>query len=249
MSEPHFKSTKKIIGIQGTGRFGTLLAEIFSQQLPSSKFEVVVFSRSKPSNKAINEVDIWIPCVPMSQFTVNLTQISAHLKPGALVMDVCSVKVFPIEEMMRILPKNIQIIGTHPVFGPDSINKNQGLTDLPIVLTRVRATNQTWQMINELFSALKLKLIHLSAEEHDQFAAFSQAYAFLIGKISQRMQIQSTPIDTMWYKLLIEERNAVEHDTEELFFDIQRKNPFAHQMRLQFSEVVTDLLAEIKGQI
>ncbi len=248
MPEPDFRQPK-IIGIIGTGRFGTLLADTFSKQLPKADFQVVMFSRRLTPTIPLSEVDVVIPCVPISAFRSTLIELAHQLKPTAVVMDVCSVKIFPIQQMTDILPKTVEIIGTHPLFGPDSVVKNGGVTGLPIVLTRVKTRDETWQFINRLFSSLGLKVVHLSAEEHDQFVAFSQAYAFLIGKIAQRMDIQSTPIDTMWYKLLIEEKNAVEHDTEELFFDIQRKNPFGNQMRQQFSKVVTDLLAEIKGPI
>lgn len=93
----------------------------------------------------------------------------------------------------------------------------------------------------------------MTAEQHDQYAAYSQAYAFLVGKISQRMNIQPTPIDTMWYKLLMEERDAIQNDSEQLFFDIQTKNPFTPAMRQKFQQAVDyvfdEIVKETKGTV
>jgi prephenate dehydrogenase len=42
------------------------------------------------------------------------------LRPGQLIIDTCSVKERPLEWMLEELPDHVQIVGTHPLFGPDS---------------------------------------------------------------------------------------------------------------------------------
>ncbi len=254
MPEPDFKQ-KKIIGIIGYGRFGKFLAEILAKNL-SQEFQIVVFSRRTIVEKdsqieflplaEIKQADVVIPCIPISIFEETITAIAPLIKKNCVVIDVCSVKVFPIEIMTRLLGSSTQIIGSHPVFGPDSFKKNGGLKNLPIVLTQVRCESATFTKIKEICTRLELHILEMTAEQHDKYAAYSQAYAFLIGKISQEMNIQPTPIDTMWYKLLIEERNAIEHDSTQLFFDIQEKNPFTAEMRQKFKKSVDGVFAEIE---
>lgn len=254
MAEPDFHRRKNI-GIIGYGRFGKFLSEILAQNLGHS-FKIIVFSRRTNIEKntqieflplsEISRADVVIPCIPISIFEEIVTTISPMLKENCVVIDVCSVKVFPIEIMTRLLRSNIQIIGSHPVFGPDSYKKNGGLKNLPIVLTQVRCEQKTFARIKEMCSQLQLHILEMTAEEHDKYAAYSQAYAFLIGKISQEMNIQPTPIDTMWYQLLIEERNAIEHDSTQLFFDIQERNPFAAEMRQKFKRSVDGVFTEIE---
>ncbi len=49
-----------------------------------------------------------------------LGRTRGRLAPDVLVMDTCSVKTHPVGLMERMLPATISILGTHPMFGPDS---------------------------------------------------------------------------------------------------------------------------------
>ena len=42
------------------------------------------------------------------------------LKENAVIVDVCSVKEYPVQWMRELLPANVSILATHPMFGPDS---------------------------------------------------------------------------------------------------------------------------------
>jgi len=58
--------------------------------------------------------------VPINQLERTIINISPYLKPGSIVYDVCSVKEQPCKWMLEQLPSSVSIIGTHPLFGPDS---------------------------------------------------------------------------------------------------------------------------------
>ena len=137
------KCTIKEIGLIGFGRFGKLAAKYLSED-----FKVHVFHKSKSSEKskikniifsALGDVcrkDIVIIAVPISEFENTLKEINKLLKKGALVIDVCSVKEYAASLMEKILPKSVQILATHPLFGPDSAAES--LFGRKMVLCRVR---------------------------------------------------------------------------------------------------------------
>ena len=55
-----------------------------------------------------------------------------------IVVDVASVKVKPLDLMARILPSSIEVVGSHPMFGPQS--GRDGIANLKVVLCPLRTT-------------------------------------------------------------------------------------------------------------
>jgi prephenate dehydrogenase len=112
------------IGIIGFGRFGKLAARYLSKD-----FSIVVFTRSD-KKEAINDCGarpvsfetacrqpIVILCTPISAMRESLRQVAPLLREDALVVDVCSVKVYPVQWMRELLPETVSILPTHPMFG------------------------------------------------------------------------------------------------------------------------------------
>ena len=52
-------------------------------------------------------------------------------------MDTCSVKVHPVRAMLEAVPVENPVIGTHPMFGPDSAGG--GVDGLPMLVYARRA--------------------------------------------------------------------------------------------------------------
>ena len=65
---------------------------------------------------------------------------------------------------------------THPMFGPDSVSA-LGLAGQPIVLDRFRASAEAYAFWRDYFARKRLRVIELSADEHDRLAAYSQGVA------------------------------------------------------------------------
>lgn len=240
------------IAVIGYGRFGQLLTKIF---LENSDAHVEVISNKRPSNThkqlsfvrldEIGSADLVIPCVPISAFEQTIQKIAPLLKDSAIVMDVCSVKVLPIKIMRKHLPKNVQVIASHPMFGPDSFRIHKGLKKLKLVLHNVNASSLIFANMKSFFEQLGLTVIELTPEKHDQFLARSLGYSYLIGKIGQRLKLRQTPIDTYDFQLLLQNKKIVSNDSEQLFKDLQTLNPFAKDVQKKFKKVSEDILNEL----
>jgi len=233
-----------MIGVIGFGRFGRLTAENLARD-----FNVQVYTRDTSKKEAIAEVGatpvalekacsqkIVILSVPISSMEATLSQIAPLLKPEALVMDVCSVKVQPVQWMKTLLPSSVEILATHPMFGPDSAAAS--LTGHKIVLCPERIADHRYDAIKQWLGGKGLILLETTAEEHDRQIAISLALTHFIGRSLSEFEAQPMEIDTEGYKRLLHILGVVTNDTWQLFEDMNRYNPFARQIRQTFLDAM-----------
>lgn len=72
----------------------------------------------KDNKKAASEADIVIITVPIRKTLDVIREIAPVVKKGSLLMDLTSIKKEPCEAMERFAKPGVEIVGTHPVFGP-----------------------------------------------------------------------------------------------------------------------------------
>jgi len=233
--EALFMRGKINIAIIGYGRFGRLLAEILS-----SFGNIFIISRSKLKDKKFKQINYqdlklmdWIiPAVPISALEKVLKKISPLLKPGSLVMDVSSVKVYPCQWLKKYLPQEVETIGTHPMFGPDSVQN--GLTGLLVVICPVRITAKKLRQVKDIFQRLGLKVITTTPDNHDREAAKSLALVHYLGRSLMKMKIKKQTISTLGFNRLLAVNETVNNDTWQLFLDMQNYNPYSKKIRKDF---------------
>ena len=68
--------------------------------------------------------EIVVVAVPVAVMPTVFKAIAPHLQPGALVVDVGSVKMLPAQWMTELLPDYVEIVATHPLFGPQSVARD-----------------------------------------------------------------------------------------------------------------------------
>ncbi len=189
---------------------------------------------------------IIILAVPMENFKEVLERINEKLSPGTLVIDVCSLKMFSCDLMKKILPKHVEIIGTHPLFGPQSAPES--IKGMRIVLINVRAKNKTFEGIKEFCKNLELKIIETTTEKHDEQMAFSQALTHFIGQICKRNNIKRVEMSTKTFDDLMDIVDIIKNDTPALFSNMQCMNPFAKQARDKFVEEAEKLNDDLNSE-
>ncbi|NQU79487.1 prephenate dehydrogenase/arogenate dehydrogenase family protein [Candidatus Woesearchaeota archaeon] len=211
-----------MVGIIGYGRFGKFLAE---------HMDAKVCDVDCGNLKEVCCEDVIIISVPISKFEIVLKQIKPLIKEQ-LVVDTCSVKEEPIRLMKEILPESCSILGTHPLFGPDSADS----TEKKIAICRVRINDELYDKAKILLIEKGLKVIECTPEEHDRSAAKSQVITQFIGRAL--MEIGSGPleIDTEGYRRLMKILGVVKNDTYQLFKDMNFYNRFSVAERKRLIE-------------
>lgn len=186
---------------------------------------------------------IVVLATPVGALGSVIDAIGPHLRPGALVLDVGSVKMIPAEMMSRLLPRHVDIVATHPLFGPESAR--DGVRHLKIALCPIRG-NSAFRVGAFLRKALGLKVIVTTPEAHDREAAMAQGLTHLIAKVLVRMEPLPTRMTTRSFDLLVRAVEMVRFDAPEVFQAIERANPYSSQVRRRFCDLAAELDAEIE---
>lgn len=243
------------VGIYGLGRFGSFWAKTLSM----AGCEVIAYSRH--SHDAIEGVSIvgedevlrapyLFYAVTISSFEDVLKATASRVSPDTVVMDTCSVKTYPSKWMKNYLHEDVYKIATHPMFGPDS--GADGVEGLPIVMCPISKIDHRYEAVKDLFLSMKLNVLEMSERAHDQEAAYSQGVTHFVGRTLKEMNMNPTPIATNGYKALMNIVEQTCNDPVQLFYDLQRYNPYAREMRLSLQvaiEKVLNKLAEEEDKI
>lgn len=233
------------IGVYGLGRFGLFWASA----LAKSGAEVIAYSRSShsvPDNVRLASEDEVLNapylffCVTISAFEDVLKRVGHRIGKNTVVMDTCSVKTYPAKWMSENIPDDIYKIATHPMFGPDS--GAHGLEGLPVVMCPITPIDERYSAIRDFFAEMGLKVLEMSAREHDEEAAYSQGVTHFVGRVLDQMKLKPTEIATQGYKSLMTIVEQTCNDPIQLFYDLQRYNPYAKEMRLSLQVAVEKVL-------
>lgn len=192
--------------------------------------------RQVPREEAL-QAEIIFLTVAISALPEVLDQIANDVRRDATIVDTCSVKVFPVREMEARLPPSVDIIATHPMFGPDSARER---TDpLPVITWPIRDAYHRYAQLLDTFRRLHMRVEEMPPDDHDREAAFSQGVTHLVGRILREMDLASSDIATLGYTRLLQVMEQTCNDPISLFQDLQRYNPYTREMRHRFSEALT----------
>lgn len=224
---------RREVGIVGFGRCGRLAAEV----LGGSHRVVVTDVRDLSREAASAGVD-WggladvasrprvLLATPIRALPDALDAVRPHLSAGALVLDVASVKTRPMAWMAERLPDHVRWVGTHPLFGPDSVLR-QGLAGQRIAICAAPGGDEAAVTVTEEARGLGLDPVLLSPEEHDRAMARTQAVVFLASRALRRAGFGDPALGTPSERRFHSALRLLDADSDELYEDIVRLNPHA----------------------
>lgn len=189
------------------------------------------------------EADIVIIAVPVPFIEGVCKELAPLLKAGQLVMDVGSVKVLPAKVMQEHLPADVDLIGLHPLFGPQS--GKYSIHGLNIAVVNIRGERAAG-VSAFLADQLHLNVVECSADEHDQQMAYVQGLTHMIARVFQNMDVPEIKQETNTFRLLHEMVGLVKNDSDELFKAIQTDNPYVQETKDKFFSAVSALEDSLK---
>lgn len=245
------QSTKKSVGIIGFGSFGMLIARHIGRYFDVSAYDTssdftdraTELGVTPSSLEAVAQCDVIVLATPVSRCAEVVTSIAPFCRPGALIVDVGSVKVQPCEVMERILPEHVNIVATHPLFGPESAR--HGIEGLKIAICPIRGFRHRL-LACFLRTQLGLQVIETTPHEHDREAATVQGLTHLIAKVLLDMRPLPTCMTTRSFDLLVEAISMVQNDAPEVFDAIETANPYAQDVRRRFFRLASELNLELE---
>lgn len=244
-------NTISSIGVIGYGRFGSFFADrVLPVVFPDA--EIRISSRSHQDKRVLSlaqvvSSDLIIPAVPIRSMPEIVSKIAGHIREGSIVMDVCSVNVFPARWMRKFLPVDASIISSHPMFGSSSYEKvKHDLSKLTIVMHPERIEKRRYETIREAFKAV-FKVIEMTPEEHDRKAGQFQFLSHLLGGILHRLDIKRSEIDTESASRMFDMMDVLNNDSMELFEDMYKYNPYAQVEFKKFSKAYKSVTNHLKS--
>ncbi len=193
---PHFDK----IALIGFGLIGGSIARAARQQglareivttARSAKtrarvLELGVVDRVVETNaQAVEGADLVILCIPVGACGPVAEEIGPHLKPGAIVSDVGSVKGAVVRDMAPHLPAAVHFVPAHPVAGTEHSGPDSGFAELFInrwcILTPPEGTDPaTVEKLRAFWAALGAKVEIMTPDHHDMVLAITSHLPHLI---------------------------------------------------------------------
>ncbi|KMT02732.1 hypothetical protein BVRB_8g193180 [Beta vulgaris subsp. vulgaris] len=229
------RDVKLKIAIIGFGNFGQFLAKTMAKQ----GHRVLAYSRSDYS-RAAKEIgveyftdaddlceehpEVILLCTSILSTEKVLRSLPLHrLRRSTLFADVLSVKEFPRSLFLQLLPKDFDILCTHPMFGPDS--GKDGWGGLPFVFDKVRvgsdqSRTSRAEAFLDVFRNAGCRMVEMSCVDHDKHAAGSQFITHMMGRVLEKLALENTPINTKGYESLLNLVDNTARDSFELFYGL-----------------------------
>jgi prephenate dehydrogenase len=132
--------------------------------------------------------------------------------------------------MMRRLPKNVTLLGTHPFFGPDTVRRS--LRGRTIVLCPVRIPSRHLSRMASVLRQSGLNVRVVTPEEHDRLVSRTVLLTQYIGRLIRMSDIPPEDIVTAPYASLLELADVAARDDLRVFTDMWRYNSYSRELSI-----------------
>jgi cyclohexadieny/prephenate dehydrogenase len=214
-SEPHFNRIALIgFGLIGgsiaraaraQGLVGHIVTTARSAKTRARVIELgVVDSVVETNAEAVKDADLVILCIPVGACGPVAQEIAPHLKPGAIVSDVGSVKGAVVRDMAPHLPASAHFVPAHPVAGTEHSGPDSGFAELFInrwcILTPPEGTDpNAVARLRDFWAAMGAKVEVMTPDHHDLVLAITSHLPHLIaytivGTADELAQVTSSEV-------------------------------------------------------
>ena len=254
--DPGLLSDGKVAIIGGAGGMGRLLAKglkscglsIAIRDLDERKEKEVArrLGVGLLNGDSLKGFGIVIIAVPFEAIVEEALRALDRMDEGSLLIEISSIKAGVVEAIRERLPDRIEYISIHPLFGP-AIRTFRGKK---IVVIPIRAEKWLGAFLR-IVRGMGCEAILSTAGEHDEAMAKIQAlhhfsYLCLVDCLSK---VGFDPrFSTESFRRTLELLRRIDNNLSAIF-SIQRHNPFAGKMRLNYREAVEALSRMEAGEM
>jgi cyclohexadieny/prephenate dehydrogenase len=220
------------------GLAGEIVATAHSEKTRARVAQLGIVDHVVASNaEAVKDADLVILCIPVGACGPVAQEISAHLKPGAVVSDVGSVKGAIVRDMAPHLPEGVHFVPAHPVAGTENSGPDSGFAELFInrwcILTPPEGTDAgAVDRLRGFWAAMGARVEIMTPDHHDLVLAITSHLPHLIaytivGTADELAQVTSSEVikfsaggfrdftriaasdPTMWRDIFLSNKEAV----------------------------------------
>jgi len=232
------------LGLIGFGRFGQFAAKhlrtrmhLFVWDIRDQRKRAASLGLTWGTLEEVASCQVVLLATPATEIPSVLARIVRLLRPGALLMDVASVKTLPVQWMLAAAPDEVEVIGTHPLFGPHS--GRGGIEGMTVVLCPARTTR--CDQVVQFLAAMGVRSTVISPEEHDRQMAEVQALTHFVARGLDHAGLKDNDLKTPSFERLMQVVEALRDDSPETFHAMQTLNPWAAEARMRLLEALRAL--------
>ncbi|PIN20296.1 Arogenate dehydrogenase (NADP(+)) [Handroanthus impetiginosus] len=208
---------------------------------------------SDPHDLCEQHPDVIILCTSIISTESVLKSLPLQrLKRNTLFVDVLSVKEFPRNIFLQVLPDHFDILCTHPMFGPES--GKHSWQNLAFVFDKVRIGDEDSRLARvdnflNIFKKEGCRMVEMTCADHDKYAAGSQFITHTMGRILEKLQLESTPINTKGYETLLDLVENTASDSFDLYYGLFMYNENAMEQLERLDLAFEALKKELFGHL
>jgi prephenate dehydrogenase len=177
--------------------------------------------------EAVKVADRIIICVSISSFEDVVGKIGSSVRDGQEVMDICSIKEFPVRVMHEYIKHGL-VLGTHPVFGPGSTS----VKHKAFILTPT--TDDEAKFADSFKKWLEKEEAHvfvMTPRKHDQLMSVVLGLPHFLGLVACETLLEQKDFSEMkqvagtTYRMLFTLAEATALETPDLYANLQINLP------------------------
>ena len=151
------------------------MGRLFSGVFARAGYDVLVSGRNTAiTNRDIAmQSDLVMVTVPIRETKDVIREIAPLLSSDQMICDLTSLKVFPVEEMLK---SEAEVIGFHPMFGP-SVSSLEKQT---IIVTPARCTKDSLETLLKMLTREGALITIATPEAHDRMMAIVQGLTHFV---------------------------------------------------------------------
>jgi prephenate dehydrogenase len=178
-------------------------------------------------SEAVKAADRIMICVSISSFEEVVKKIGPHILDGQAVMDICSIKEYPVKVMHEHIRHGL-VLGTHPVFGAGST----GVKHKAYVLTPTNAAEQKYaDGFRKWLEKEEAHVFVMTPQKHDQLMSIVLGLPHFLGLaacetlLEQEDFRETKQVAGTTYRMLFTLAEATALETPDLYANLQMKLP------------------------
>jgi prephenate dehydrogenase len=214
--------------IGGLGEMGRLFTRFFQEQ--GYLVSVADLSTTLTAEDLDRSSDILLFSVPLHQTEEIIRDLAPLSRPGQLMMDLTSLKVGPVREM---LGSSASVVGLHPMFG-GRVSSFRGQT---LVACPVRIAPADWLRLKQRFLTSGLLVKECTPEHHDRMMSVIQVLfhmtTMLTGRVLRELGVdiaETMDYTSPSYRLEMNILGRMFAQNPALYSAITQKNPYTGEL-------------------
>jgi cyclohexadieny/prephenate dehydrogenase len=172
--------------IRRAGLAGEIVGSSSTAATREKAVELGLVSRAyETAAEAVKDADLVVLCTPIGAYGKIAEEIRPHLKPGAIVTDVGSVKASVVRDIVPHIPEGVHFIAGHPIAGTEQSGPEAGFAELfdgrwCILTPEPEADRLAVARLEDFWRKLGSQVEIMTPEHHDMVLAITSHVPHLI---------------------------------------------------------------------